>query len=203
MAYSDFKSLEEVITKLDLTVNDRSHWFAEVSPQTPSPTLIQALEEGLELAVSISTEKARSELIVTPILMEVWRVFNHQIGYFSGCTLAGDPGTGLTGECDFILSLNPTQIVITAPILTIVEAKDNRIKAGLGQCAAQLVGAWQFNQRQGVKIETLYGAVTTGVGWQFLELHQSEVRVDRTEYSILQLDKILGILCNPFRGLLP
>jgi hypothetical protein len=44
------------------------------------------LDETLDLAVSISTEKARSELIITPILLEIRRIFQNKIGYFSGNT---------------------------------------------------------------------------------------------------------------------
>ena len=39
---------------------------------------------------------------------------------------------GLRGTCDFLLSLSPLQLTVQAPVVAIVEAKNNNIKSGLG-----------------------------------------------------------------------
>lgn len=62
-----------------------------------------------------------------------------------------------------------------------------------------MVAAQIFNSRQGIEIETIYGAVSTGTNWKFLKLENSLVKIDLTEYFIIQLNKILGILAEPFR----
>lgn len=54
------------------------------------------------------------------------------------------------------------QLTINAPMMIIVEAKNENIKGGLGQCAAVMLAAQLFNQQQGNEIKTIYGAVTTG-----------------------------------------
>jgi len=199
MSYSDFKTIEQAISALGLTVEDISHLFSSIKPIAPSQRLKDTLDESLELASSISTEKARSELIITPILLEVRRTFNNRIGYFSGNTFNVDESKSLTGACDFLLSASSNQSLVTAPVLTLVEAKDNDIRIGLGQCIAQMVAAQIFNTRKGLDVQTVYGAVSTGTNWKFMMLEEQLVKIDLTEYFITQLNQILGILAEPFR----
>ncbi|MFM7886815.1 MAG: hypothetical protein ACKPCM_09025 [Pseudanabaena sp.] len=182
----------------DLSVEDTAHLFSRVLPIAPSDRLTEILNEGLDLAIATSTEKARSELLISPILMEVRRILHKQISLFSGNNFDVEPKRGLNGFCDFILSASATQSVITAPVLTVVEAKENDLRSGLGQCIAEMVGAQIFNQRRGL-VHTIYGTVTTGTTWRFLKLDQQTVYIDLTEYFINQLDLILGILALPFQ----
>ncbi|MEQ9549365.1 MAG: hypothetical protein RIM23_07080 [Coleofasciculus sp. G3-WIS-01] len=199
MSYSDFKSLDQAVSNLELTVEDIPHFFSQVAPIEPSQRLQETLEENLDLAVSISTEKARSELIITPILLEIRRRFQNKIGYFSGNTFNVDDAKGLMGACDFMLSASSNQSLVTAPVLTLVEAKDNDIRIGLGQCVAQMVAAQIFNNRNGREQQAVYGAVSTGTNWKFILLEKDRVKIDLTEYFIPQLNQILGILSEPFR----
>ncbi len=199
MSYSDFKTIEQATSSLGLTVEDISHLFSDIKPIEPSQRLKETLDESIELAASISTEKARSELIITPILLEIRRKFNNKIGYFSGNTFNIDESKSLTGACDFLLSASSNQSLVTAPVLTLVEAKDNDIRIGLGQCVAQMVAAQIFNTRKGLEEQIVYGAVSTGTNWKFMMLEKQLVKIDLTEYFITQLDQILGILAEPFR----
>lgn len=194
MAYSDF-SLERVKSTFGLTIEEM-HLFAEVQPVSPSSLLQSILEYNVEIAAAIGTEKAKSELIIAPVLLEVKRTYN--IGFFSGKTFTVDQASGLNGECDFILSASPIQSLITAPVLTVVEAKNDNILSGLGQCVAQMLGAWTYNQREGTTVERIYGAVSTGTNWKFLTLRENNVEIDLTEYFINQVGHILGILSLPF-----
>jgi hypothetical protein len=199
MSYSDFKTIDQAVATLELTVEDIPHLFGNIKPVEPSQRLKETLDETLDLASSISTEKARSELIITPILLEVRRRFDYKIGYFSGNTFNIDESKSLTGACDFLLSASSNQSLVTAPVLTLVEAKDNDIRIGLGQCVAQMFAAQIFNNRRGFEKLTIYGAVSTGTNWKFLTLDNNLVKIDFTEYFITQLDRILGILSEPFR----
>jgi hypothetical protein len=144
MAYSDFKSLSQTVKDLSLRLENHSRLFSTTQPLEPSERLKALLADHLELAANIGTEKARSELIVAPILLDVRRHLKNQISYFSGSTLNVDAEKGLTGECDFVLSGSVNQLEISVPVLTVVEAKKSDIKLGLGQCAAQMVGAQYF-----------------------------------------------------------
>ena len=61
-----------------------------------------------------------------------------------------------------MLSFSSEQYFITAPVIIIVEAKNENIIRGLGQCVASMVGAQFFDQRADNPVKVIYGAVTTG-----------------------------------------
>ena len=100
----------------------------------------------------------------------------------------------MAGECDFILTKTPPVPIIQAPIVTIVEAKKNDVESGFGQCAAQMVGAKFFNEKEANNIRAIFGCVTTGEAWQFLKLEGSTLQMDNRRYYIDRVDMILGVL---------
>jgi hypothetical protein len=193
MAYSDF-TLSKFKKNFNIRIDEEVDLFANVEPVQVSDKLTTTLEETAELALAINTEKARSEMIITPILLEVRRQANYQISLFSGTDFNVDAEKGLNGYCDFIISRSKEQLTINAPVVIIVEAKNENIKGGLGQCAAAMLAAQLFNQEEGNEIETIYGAVTTGDIWKFLKLQGSDVLIDLNNYYIKEINKILGIL---------
>ncbi len=196
MAYSDF-TLQKLKKDFGLSVQEHSNLFARVDPVPSSDLLNRTLQETVQLAIAINTEKARSEMIITPILLEVRRQAKGQISLFSGVEFNVDAAAGLVGYCDYILSRSPSQLTINAPVILITEAKNENIKAGLGQCIAGMVAAQRFNQSEGEAIKAIYGAVTTGEIWKFLRLEQEIASIDLTDYYISpDLHKILGILIH-------
>jgi hypothetical protein len=201
MAYSDF-NLARARDTFGLTLDESHDLFSTVPPVAPSSILTTILTDYIPLATAIATEKARSEFLIAPILAEVRRQLDNQISLFSGSEFLVDANQGLQGFCDYIISASREQLLITAPVVMIVEAKREDIIGGLGQCIAAMVAAQLFNQKSGNQIEQIYGAVTTGTNWKFLTLTGKTVAIDRVEYFINQIDKILGILNTPFQSLL-
>ncbi|AFZ25905.1 hypothetical protein Cylst_3786 [Cylindrospermum stagnale PCC 7417] len=199
MAYSDF-TLSKFKKNFNIHLVEEIDLFANIEPLQFSEQLKSNLEETTELALAINTEKARSEMIITPILLEVRRKANYQISLFSGTEFNVDAEKGLNGYCDFVISRSKEQLTINAPVMIIVEAKNENIKGGLGQCMAAMLAAQLFNQQEGNEIKTIYGAVTTGDIWKFLKLEGSDVFIDLNNYYIKELNKILGILCQGIRG---
>lgn len=208
MAYSEF-TLERAINELALTLNSTTNLFASVPSMPLSPSLIETLAEYVPLAIAIHTEKARSEMIVAPVLVEVRKQVNRRISLFSGTEFNVAPEQGLNGVCDFIVSRSPEQRVLTAPAFVIVEAKKDNVQGGLGQCAAAMVAAQIFNARAATRSAQtaqngqapgpnaeppIYGLVTTGSIWQFLRLNGTILYVDQTEHYLDQIEKIYGIL---------
>ena len=59
-----------------------------------------------------------------------------------------------------------------------------------------MVAAQIFNEREGTSLETIYGAVTTGSEWKFLQLEQKAVTIDSRLYYLAEIEKILGILLH-------
>ena len=198
MADSDFK-LSEIIQKFELTLNEVSGLFADVPEEEPSNLLTTILKENVDLAVSINTKKARSEMIISPILLEVRRKLNNEISLFSGVDFNVDNQQGLNGFCDFLISLSKEQLFIRAPIITLVESKNENLKLGLAQCIAEMLAAQLFNQQKQNAIKIVYGAVTIGTIWQFLKLEDKTISIDLTEYYIKDVKKILGILISAIK----
>ena len=87
-------------------------------------------------------------------------------------------------------------MLVTAPIIILVEAKKEDLNAGLGQCIAEMVAAQRFNEQEDNQISEIYGTVTSGTVWKFLKLQANNVFLDLTEYYLRDLGKILGILAT-------
>lgn len=195
MVYSDFK-FNEVIQRFWLTANEASGMFADVAEVECSDLLATILRENIDLAVAINTEKPRSEMIISPILLEVRRKFKGEISLFSGVDFTVDAQQGLNSFCDFIIGSSKEQLFVRAPVIMLVETKNENLKSGLAQCIAEMVAAQLFNEQQENEIKKIYGVITIGTIWQFLRLEEKVISIDLSEYYIKELPKILGILIS-------
>jgi len=189
MAYKNF-TLDELKQKFNLN-EKRALLFSNIK----NIEISQWLKESLEMGKlnSIRSEKARSEFIITPILMEMKKRNQNFFSIYSGDTLVADKKNGLTGECDFILTKNMETFNISAPIISIVEAKRQDMELGIDQCAAQMYGAKIFNEKDKLNISTIYGCVTTGYDWLFLKLENNLIIIDTERYSSNNLPTLLGV----------
>ncbi|RKU38307.1 hypothetical protein C6496_07405 [Candidatus Poribacteria bacterium] len=195
MAYSNW-TLEEVLTTFQLEATESIDIFANIEPIEPSAELMVELEKKVPVAAAVNTEKARSELIVANVLIELREKFERRISLFSGIDFNVDTENGLTGVCDFLISLSPMQSFLRAPVIVLVEAKKEDPAPGLGQCVAEMIAAQRFNNEKRNDIPCVYGAATTGTEWKFLKLKGNHLSIDITVYQIAQCSKILGILAS-------
>lgn len=195
MAYSNF-TLDMVRREFELEIVESAGIFSEASKVVPQDRFMVELAEKVELAISSGTEKARSELIVTDVLFELRKHFNRRISFFSGIEFSVDAEQGLTGVCDFLVSLSPILSFLEAPIIILVEAKRENLTTRFGQCAAEMLAAQRFNTEKGNAIPCIYGATTSGTEWRFLKLEGTRLHIDRAVYPIAQCDKILSILSS-------
>ena len=193
MTYSDF-SLVSLKKALNLTISPRQDLFSAVPALECSNHLTETLAYNVPLALASNTEKSRSGMIITPILLELTKQFTDRISLFSGVDFTVDSDLGLNGSCDFLISRSVEFLIVSAPAILIVEAKKENINAGLGQCVAEMYAAQLFNEREGNQVSRIYGVVTTGEIWKFLMLEGQSVQIDLLEYFLNQVDKILGIL---------
>ena len=195
MPYNRF-TFSEAKGRLQLQTDETVDLFPDVTEVKISNFLAQFLEENVPLALAVNTEKSKSEIIIAPILLELRKLADRPISIFSGVAFNVDKERGLTGTCDFIISRSSEQYFITAPVLTVVEAKKDNIHNGLGQCIAEMFAARLFNEREKNVVTPVHGAVTTGSAWKFLKLVDGTVYVDLKEYYISNVGKILGILLS-------
>jgi hypothetical protein len=165
--------------------------FPSVSDIIPSPWLRETLQIGQSQAYY--SEKARSEFIVAPILLESRMRMQNRISIFSGVTLNTNE-SGLRGECDFILARTASTIELRAPLMVVVEAKKHDIEQGVGQCGAEMLAASRFNEKDGVVLPFIYGCVTNGENWVFLKLEQNDLLLHPERFPLKEVSKILGFL---------
>lgn len=189
MTYSDF-TLATVCKRFSLVLQ-RTPLFAPIETVEVPEWLRSTLERGMPFA--FGSEKARSEFIVVPVLLAAIERSSSTLSVYSGQRLDVAPEQGLSGECDFLLTRTPPLPILQSPVVTVVEAKKHDIEAGLGQCAAQMVGARLFNEQQESTITPIFGCVTTGENWQFLQLEHNTLAIDSTRYYLVNVGDILGV----------
>jgi hypothetical protein len=195
MAYNKF-TMAQLRKEFHLTITRQSALFADIPLAEISDWLRQTLAKQTDVALQSGSEKARSELLIAPILMEVYEQAHGRANLFSGVEFVVDEQRGLAGYCDFLFTLAPLAIDIQAPVVSIVEAKKEDINAGIPQCLAELVAAQIFNTAEENPIDTLYGIITSGTEWKFLRLQGTNAVIDTDDYFLNQPEKIVGIILS-------
>ncbi|MEB3281196.1 MAG: hypothetical protein VKK42_19955 [Lyngbya sp.] len=193
MPYNQF-SIEQIKLNFGIEIREKFGIFANISEVDYSPFLGKILEKFVPFALEIDTQKSRSEYITAPILFELKSQLNPKISLFSGKDFTVDIEKGLSGFCDFLISYSSDPLNIEAPFIVLVEAKNENILAALGQCMAEMLAAQLVNQRHQQDIEIIYGCVTTGTNWKFLQLIDQRIEVDLQDYYLSNLGQVLGIL---------
>jgi hypothetical protein len=195
MSYEEF-NLEQISSDFGLAIEENVELFADIQEVQLDEFFLRYLHNNIPLAVAISTEKAKSEMILAPILIELRRMLNNQISLFSGVKFNVDSTRGLNGFCDFLISRSRQQSFIKSPVVAIVEAKNDNIKSGYAQCMAEMIAAQIFNEREGKEFESIFGVVTNGNQWKFLKLNKDVIYIDLNDYYIISPEKIMGILIS-------
>ncbi len=190
MAYSDF-SREDLKTKFGVKFKSK-RLFLEVATVDPSEWLLGSLKRGRRQGYS--SEKARSERLVSPVLTEINDRNDYSFAILSGMDMNVDNKQGLNGECDFILSYHGAQDFISAPVFCITEAKKQDIEQGSIQCAAQLIGAKLLNEKEQESVDVLFGCSTSGETWRFIKYENNEITLDEDRYLLSELPILLGVL---------
>jgi hypothetical protein len=198
MAFRDF-GFPEVQQTLGLILAEADLFSTVPTLELPA-AFAERMRSDVALALAINTEKARSEFMIAPVLSELRRLLGGSFGLFSGVEFDVDSSRGLNGYCDFILTRSPLQSVLTAPVVAIVEAKNDNLRTGLGQCVAEMVAAREFNAKTAASVTVVHGVVTTGSAWKFLRLSGVHLTLDVEEYFIAELGRIMGILAHILRN---
>jgi len=192
MAYSDFKTLEQVNQKLSITIQADNECYRHIEPVQLTQWFVDTMKMAYTKAVRINTERARQALIVDNVLMELNQ--HVKISFFLENTFNVDINKGLTGNPDGIISKSDNQLYITSPVVVLVEAKKSDLGSGLPQCIAEMEAARLFNEQKGNPVSPIYGVVTDGVLWQFLSLEENIVTIDSSFYNFDDGSQIVGIL---------
>ncbi len=160
----------------------------------PTAWLLETL--ATHVGLPMGSEKAKSQMIITPILLELYRKQTDVFSFFSGYTFEVDKSLALTGRCDYLLTKEVRSTNIESPVIGIFEAKDDNLNKWYGQCGAEMYAARLFNEQQKRNFPIIFGAVTNGFTWQFLKLEKNILSIDTETYSTRNLPELLGVLQN-------
>ena len=165
--------------------------FEGITPVEPSEWLKETMEITADLP--IKTEKARTEFILMPILLELRKRTDRMFTIYSGEYFNVEPREGLAGPSDIILSMGAESYSISSPVMSIVQAYKNNLDLGLGKCVAQMIAADIFTEREDNQITTIYGCVTTGEQWLFLRLEGDTIQIHPHRFFLNELTDIIGM----------
>ena len=118
MPYSKF-TLRKVKQEFHLTLIEDRDLFSHIESHSISEDFAKILQETLPLALAINTEKARSELLISPVLVELRKMFERKISLFSGVDFNVDETKDLSGFCDFLISSSSEQFFIIVSLIVI------------------------------------------------------------------------------------
>ncbi|MDZ7934901.1 MAG: hypothetical protein U5M51_08065 [Emticicia sp.] len=196
-SYEQFKT-SDIEEFLGLTITSSTNCIItdDIQPFKLSEIFKKEFFSKAKLALAINTEKARSELIISSILFELRKILNEKISFFSGTTFDVDASKGLKGRCDFLISLDQEQMILRAPVVALVEAKNDNISNGIGQCIAEMYASQIFNAKKGIMIPTIYGVITTGTNWRFLKITENKVCIENEDIYLESIELIFGILLD-------
>ena len=192
MAQSYSKFTYDDLDTLKIQVVKKTLIFEGLKEIEPSEILKVLLQRNLRMP--LASKKAKCEFIITPILSDITGRNIDKITYFSGYNFNVAKELGLKGRCDYLLTYVPNSPHIEAPVLAVVEAKNDNLDEGIAQCIAQMFALRMFNDRKGKPTPIVYGAVTFGLEWQFLRLEDQLVHLDTNIFYIKELPLILGVL---------
>lgn len=197
MAFGSYGSVDAVVKKHHLRlVNERFIDPAADAPPFPAAFLAELDFTYRELPVGRS-EIGSGELILFPILKEVWRVYVPTLSLFTHEPLGYDDD--LTGVPDYFVCKRSEYgtTIPEVPYLLVVEAKLDDFERAWGQCLAAMLAAQKLNQAPD---QPVYGMATNGKAWEFGVLLGKEFARDPEPVALRNMDTLSQMMHAVFRA---
>ncbi len=196
MAFSDFKTISDVQEKFKIKYENDDIFFVE--DREPSEQFISELEFSKKYIDVFESEGSRCEIIIFPILKEVYKDYAENYGLWVRKSIKYDDI--LNGTPDYLIATRSELglTVLGSPMVMLVEAKKNDFELGWGQCLAELVAAQRINDDPDFPV---YGIVTDGILWQFGRLEGDVYTRNRANYSLDNLPILFGAMDSVFRAI--
>jgi hypothetical protein len=189
MAFSDFKNIGEVQKKYKIKYKEQLFIKApEVQPPEYFVKDFGFYKENMDV---FSSEASRSEVVISPILREVYKQYYTKYSFWIQKSITYDEV--LCGTPDYIFSEKSElgKTVLEKPIVIIAEAKRNDFEQGWGQCLAELVASQKINDDSE---RPVYGVVTDGNLWQFGKLEKDCFFKNTENFTVDKLSLLYGAL---------
>ena len=198
MAFTDFKSIRQVQEAFNIKYAEAN--YLQYEDVEPSKAFLEEFEFSQRHINVLSSEAARCENIIYPILRDVYKNYVDWFSLWSHESISYD--AELNGTSDYLVSTKSAlgKTVPGIPILVVVEAKRNDFVTGWGQCLAELVAVQKINNDN---LKPVYGIVTDGTLWQFGKLVEDQFTLSETALTVNELKKVFGAIGYLMRDSLP
>jgi hypothetical protein len=174
MAYD----IEDILADLDCRFDRRSLSLPIADVTTDLTELHEQIADGIQY-VGITSEQARREFLIAPIIRKVCRQTKQSVKVEYPITVSN----WLKGTLDYYFR-----------DLLVIEAKRDNLENGFTQLASELIALDQWTKSDQ---PILYGAVTTGNDWRFGQFDRADrlITQDLKLYRIPEeLATLVGIL---------
>ncbi len=191
---STFKTLEDALIHFQIKENSLNLFPNLENKHEVSPYLVAELEfNTTKLPYNVS-EAALCEMVIFPILKEVWKHFMEKLLLWSHRSIGKD--AEMSGIPDYILAKrSPLGRVMDLPLLVMIEAKKDDFDGGWGQCIAQMVTAQGINNSK----SEIYGIVTNGNAWEIGKLDSNAIfSRHNASFSLQDIPLLYNMLYNLF-----
>ena len=197
MAFSDFKTIPEVLEKFRIKYTVKDFVHIEAIPDTPSEQFLQEFEFCIQNIDVFASEAARCEAIIFPILKEIYKPYAGDYALWIKKAINYDET--LNGTPDYLISTRSELgiPVVGTPLIILVEAKKNDFDQGWGQCLSELIAAQKINEDTDFPV---YGIVSDGTLWQFGQLVGDAFTRNRTSVTMDNLPILFGALNAVFKA---
>ncbi|MGH9840363.1 MAG: hypothetical protein ACREEM_16410 [Blastocatellia bacterium] len=189
MAFSDYKSISQV--QKEFGIKYREENFIAAQAIEPPASFREEFEFSRENIDVFTSEASRTELIITPILREVYKPYHSQYSFWIQKSMVYSDK--LNGTPDYIIATRSAlgKTVLELPLVVVTEAKKNDFEQGWGQCLAELVAAQKLNNDT---IIPVHGIVTDGELWKFGKLVGDTFISNIEGYMVGDLARLFGAI---------
>ena len=176
----------------------REEDFIPAQELAPSSQFLAEFEFNRANLDMFSSEGARSEIIIFPILREAWKNHAQRYALFVQRYLTCD--AELSGTPDYIIATKSAlgKTVLELPLVVVAEAKKNDFEQGWGQCLAELVAAQRINRDATFPV---YCIVTDGNLWQCGKLVEDVLTKNLADYTLGNWGRLFGALNFIFQAI--
>lgn len=194
MAFSDYKNIAQVQQEFGIKYQEQS--FIVAQPVEPPAHFREEFDFNQKNIAVFTSEAARTELVISPILREIYKRFHERYSFWIQKTISYNDK--LNGTPDYLIATRSAlgKTVLDLPLVVVVEAKKNDFEQGWGQCLAELVAAQKLN---GNPNKPVYGIVTDGELWKFGKLVNDTFTSNLEGYTVGDLAELFGAITFIFQ----
>lgn len=153
---------EDILAELGYELTRKRLSLSESEQSLEQLSTLQVKLEQRLTYVSLTSEAARRETLIAPVLMEIAEIAHAQLRIEYPLNVTDQ----LKGTLDYFL-YRESQVIV-------IEAKNADLGRGFTQLSAELIALDQWSDSEQ---SLLLGAVTTGDVWQFGQLHRAKKQI--------------------------